>query len=256
MSLIICMTGPIDSGKSQFCNLLRSLEPSSIGFESGELITEIANECNGYLLAESKGLTEGDNFFSAFNNALSKLEQNHPQLFSEEIDINFSASDLLEYPEQFEMLQQYLEVVRMRPDILSLRITEDSKDLYFRPFLKWLGGYMVFKVSPTIWFDEIGRRILRFKPAPEIITVNALRYPTDESAMRTFAQTNGYECIVIEMQRPGTSEGDDVTEASRNEIHADSIVINNGSISDLAKTAQKVLHDHSKGRLKPEYRAH
>lgn len=256
MSVIICATGPINSGKSELCNQIRELEPGSIGFESGQLITELANECNGYLNVERQKITQSDDYLDAFNAALSKLEENHPQLFGEGIDINFHPNELLEHPEQFATLLEYLEAVRMKPDLLTQRITVENKDFYYRPLLKWIGGYMVYKVSPTVWFDEIGRRILRFQPKPEIITVNALRYPTDEQAMRNFAESNGYKCVVMEVLRPGTVEGTDVTEASRSKIRVDSSVINSGSIKDLAKTAKNILHDLDRGKLKPEYRTH
>lgn len=256
MSVIICATGPIDSGKTEFCNQLRAQEPSSIGFESSQLITEIANECNSYLLVEKRSSpaeshTEAD-YYQFFNNVLARIQENHPLLFED--DVRFTTSETIENPQQFESLRQYVADLLKYPEILEQRITVDNKETY-RPFLKWLGGYMVYKAKPTVWFDEIGRRILRFQPIPKIITVNALRYPSDEQAMRQFAQNNGVECIVVEVQRPGTLEGTDVTEASRKAIHVDAIVVNNGSIDDLTKVARKFAHDLNKQRVQEEYHA-
>ncbi len=252
MSTIICATGRIDSGKSQFCDLLREEEKSSIGFESGALVTELANECNTYLHLERQKITDGDNFFRAFNQALERLHENHAKLLPE--SVAFNASDLLTHPEQFKRLSEYVEFIRVQPELLKQRITADNKDTY-RPLLSWLGGYLVFKASPTVWFDEIGRRIKHFQPAPKLFTVNALRYPADEKTMRDFAAANGHQCIVIELQRAGTQEGTDVTEASRAGVHADVVIVNNGTLDQLRKVAHQLLKDAAKNKLEPTYSA-
>lgn len=255
MSLILCTTGPMDSGKSTLCDMLRELESNSLGFESGQLITELANELNTYLSSDHSTISEGDNFYEAFNAALSAIEKNHPELLGEDVDINFTAKDLLEHPKQFQNLEQYLETIRMQPTLINTRITIENRDIFYRPLLKWLGGYMVYKVRPSVWFDEIGRRIIHFKPTPALVTVSSLRFPADEEAMRSFCEKNKFDCLIVEVQRPGMSEGTDVTEMNRSEIRADTLIINNGIVEDLRDVAKDLLHDISKKKLKPEYRS-
>ena len=89
--------------------------------------------------------------------------------------------------------------------------------------------------------------------APFILLTGQSNRETDEKAMRDFAVTNGHQCVVVEVHRPGTHEGTDVTEASRSQVNADTVIINEGSIKDLAKTAADMLHDIHKDKLKPEY---
>ena len=251
MSEIIGITGAIGSGKTTLSNLLVQLEPDHALYESSQLVAEVADDFNAALKGELAFETT-NNEVELVNQALiwfteAIVERLHHDVTWNQLAI--TKQQLTTHPELFEKLFVYLTLVKTQSNLLSERITKENKTTY-RPLLQWIGGYLVAKISPTIWFEEIFRRIGLHDSDKKLIVINGMRYP----AQAEFIQRRGGK--IIEIIRPGlVSDTHDITEASRAQITPDIRVINNGTPEDLQKIAEKLWLDLSVGKVDREYRA-
>ncbi|MGH7196446.1 MAG: hypothetical protein ACREGJ_01610 [Candidatus Saccharimonadales bacterium] len=251
MGVLIGLTGEIGSGKSTFAACLTDDESSHALYETGMLVAEIGERFNQALKAEFEFET-APNDTELVNQVLIWLvdainEQLHHDVTWNQIAI--TKHDLLAHPKLYEKLFIYLKQAHKQPAILGKRITPKNKEVY-RPLLQWIGGYLVAKVSPTIWYDELMRRVQLRDDDKKLVIVTGVRYPSDAEVIR------GQGGYVIAIERPNhSSDTKDVTEAERRAIKPDVIVLNNGTVKDLQKTAEQLWNDLCISKHQAKYTA-
>lgn len=248
LMVILGLTGPISHGKSSFAEYLTKLEPSAVHLEASIVIAEVAN-------AMQKALTDVPDAYNvaSLNNWLHCL----PSILSETMhvettfkDIELNQAVIEQHPIEYQKLILHVENLSRNPDLLKNDITYVNKEAY-RPLLQWLGGYLVQKIDPGIWYNEIIRRIHKVANAgAELCIVGGLRYPNDAAIMRASG------AIIIELHRPGHLHSDslDPTERERLNIKADCTILNNGTLADLEKFAGVFLEDLHQKQLDKIYR--
>lgn len=239
----------IGSGKSTFAELLCTVEPSHATYESGMLIAEVADDFNRALSGELAFETTSDNV-ELTNQALiwfieAISEKLHQELTWNQLAITKHA--VATRPELFEKLFAYIEAAKAEPSILDQRITIANKATY-RPLLQWLGGYLVAKVTNTIWYDEIFRRIALHDNDTKLVIIGGLRYPSDAISVREHGG------LILGIERANhDADTTDVTEAARVEIKPDAVVHNNGTLDQLQKVAEDFWNDIGAGKPKTQY---
>jgi hypothetical protein len=251
--IIVGITGSIGHGKTTFANLLGQSAPTHKHFESSDIIIEVANALRSHPMGTEPHVQYSD----ADRNVL--LEQwlkdlPHYLLLHTRVRITYeslkvTAADFTAKAEHYERLFSYFTYVVA--DIIPQQqvITAENK-AQFRPLLQWLGGYLAKNVSGTLWFDEIVCRALE-APA-DIVTAGGVRFPADTISLRKFPRS-----VILAVHRPhiGVSDANDVTERERSLVVYDSLVINDGTLEDLAVCSRKIYHDLVANRLQAEYRA-
>jgi hypothetical protein len=144
----------------------------------------------------------------------------------------------------------YVDAAKEKPQMLEARITAENKDDY-RPLLQWLGGYLVARVSDTIWYDELFHRIKLHDSDKNLVIIGGVRYPSDATAVRDHAG------LVLGIERSDhAADTADVTESSRSQIKPDILVRNNGSLDELQKLAEQLWDDLGAGKCQQNYNAH
>jgi len=250
MSILIGITGAIGSGKSTAAELLCQQEPSHVRYESGELIAELAEDFNRALSGEL-----------AFETSRSDIELTNQALIwfiesiSEKLHIETTWNQVAitkrlteSRPELFQKLFAYLRIVKSQPALLDARITHENKEQY-RPLLQWLGGYLVARLSGTVWYDELLRRIDMHDSDKSLVIIGGVRYPTDADVIRTHGG------IILSIKRSShQSDTNDVTEASRHLVTPDITLQNNGSLEALSLTIENLWNDIAAGNPAKTYR--
>ncbi len=247
--IIIGMTGPIGHGKSTFASALKKIIPAAQHFESSLIVAEVADA----LHASSKDIPSRDDL-DKINNWLKPLPSIllstvHAKTSFEQIKI--SADDVNLHPVEYEKLFLHIQNLKANPDLLKHQITKENKESY-RPILQWLGGYLVKKIDPGIWYKEIVRRIHNEKSTGNALCiVGGLRFPTDAQILH---QAGG---IIVKVYRPGHLEYDklDPTERERENIKVDTTIISNGTVDDLNNCAERILQDIHANKLQKTYYA-
>lgn len=245
------MTGAIGSGKTAFAACLAETVPDHALYETWHVVAEIATAFNEALKAELAYETT-TNALELANQVLIWL----PDAISENLhhdvvwnQLAIAKHDPLKKPELYDKLFAYLKIVEKDRSLLDTPLTSETKER-FRPLLQWLGGYLVAKLSKTIWYDELVRRIQLHDPTTSLVIIGGVRYPSDAEVVRA----NGGRVITIE--RPGVAQsGGDVTEDERTAIEADITVVNNGTLEQLRAAAENVANDLAAGRPKKRYSA-
>jgi hypothetical protein len=249
MSEIIGITGAIHSGKTAFKDILSELEPSHASYESYEIIAEVAEDFNHALNKELSFETTHDPV-ELVNQALIWFVEAINENLHQDTSWNqlaITQHQLAAHPELFQKMFMYVDMAKKQPALLETRITASNKETY-RPVLQWIGGYLVARISDTIWYDEIFRRIDLHDSDKNLVLVSGLRYPSD--AMVVHAHGGN----VIAIERPiELIDADDVTESSRSGIKADIVVVNNGTIEQLEIIASELWHDLSVSKIKKRY---
>lgn len=249
MSVLIGITGAIGSGKSTVASFLCNQQPSHVTYESGELIAELANDFNNALSGELAFETTADDI-ELTNQALiwfieSINENLHQNVTWNQLAITKHA--LAEQPQLFTKLFEYLALVKEQPELLNHNITSANKEQY-RPLLQWLGGYLVARISPTIWYDELFRRIDLHDSDKSLVVLGGLRYPADASVV----QNHGG--IILKIERPiDTADAQDSTEASREQIAPNITLRNSGDIAALSQTIENLWNDIAAGKPAKTY---
>jgi len=202
-------------------------------------VAEVADAFNQALRAEMTfEMTLGD--IDLINQALIWL----PDAISERLhfdttwaNIAIHKHDTLAHPELYDRLFSYLKTVQEKPELLDKIITAKNKSNY-RDLLQWLGGYLVAKLSKTIWFDETIRRIELHDADKKLVIVGGVRYPNDAEVI---AQNGGR---IVAVTRPGHEQKNtDITEAQRSLIKPDITVANDGTLKDLRLVAERLWAD-------------
>lgn len=248
--IIIGLSGPIEHGKSTLAEAVVAINPeSTLYIESGDIISEVAN----YMHANLNSIPDTGDLVSinAWLNNLPPILKDVVSINCRPQDIEVTEEGLKNHPDHYEKLYAHINHLERNPQLAEQTINRDTKRFY-RPFLQWLGGYLVMKCQPDIWFAEIVRRINHKKNAgKEVAIVGGLRFVADEKVLRTAGG------VVLEVLRPGHGYNDpnDATERERSRIRVDSTVINNGSLVDLKCVAPVIMGDIKKGSLQLSYEA-
>ncbi len=245
--VIIGLTGPIGHGKSSFAEYLTMLEPSALHFESFQIVAEVANAMHAAL----------NDVPDAYNvNSLNNWLHCLPQILADvvHVECEFKTIELQQpvieqHPIEYQKLILHVENLARMPGLMKQKITSENKEIY-RPLLQWLGGYLVQKIDSTIWFNEIVRRIHAASTAgAQLCVVGGLRFPSDAAVMKASGAT------IIDLYRPGHLQSDtlDPTERERQNIKPDCTILNNGTLADLEKFAERFLADLKSKKLERTY---
>lgn len=250
MSELLGITGAIGSGKSTLADLFGQMVENHAYYETGELVAEVGNRFNQLLEAELNFETTDDDT-ELVNQVLIWMPDIITEVLHHDTTWNqlaVTAKDRRAHPELYKKLYQYITAVHAAPQLAERTIDAQNKDDY-RPLLQWLGGYFVTKISPTIWYDELFRRIDLHETRRDLIIVSGVRYLNDA----TLIKEHGGRIVAI--TRPGNPDKTDVTESERAKIPADITIANNGTLPDLETLVETVWNDIAAGDPKKEYRA-
>lgn len=245
--VIIGMTGPIGHGKSTFAKAIKELVPSTVHLESSMVIAEIANAMHGALSVppDPYGVDSLNNWLRTLPAIL--LEHMHIHTTIEALMLDQASIE--QHPVEYQKLILHVENLQRDKSLMRQEITRDNKETY-RPFLQWLGGYLVTHIDKNIWYNEIVKRIhaARDKGA-ELCIIGGLRFPSDADAIRNAGG------VIIKVYRPGHLQNDmlDPTERERDNIIPDSTIMSNGTVDDVTTCAKQVLDDIKNQKLEKLY---
>lgn len=245
--ILLGMTGPISHGKTTLADALAALVPNNCHFESSLIIAEVADALHNCLhsLPDPQDLEALNDWLRSLPSIL--LETVHVRCTFEQIRLN--PAEIEEHQVDYRKLIMHAENLQRHPNLAKQTIDRNNKELY-RPFLQWLGGYLVAKVDDGIWYNELVRRIrLEQQRGAELIMVGGLRFPSDANILRAAGGT------IVKVYRPGHLQTDilDPTERERENIRADCTIMNNGAIDDVKRFATAFLADLRAGRLQSHY---
>lgn len=246
--ILLGLTGPIGHGKSTFADALTGLEENSRHLESGMVVAEIANALHG----STQKIPLRDNLDS-INIWLRPLPAILLEKLGLKVDfegLKLSAEAVARHPIEYEKLFLHIDMLARDPQMLRNTITRENKEEY-RPLLQWLGGYLVHKVNPEVWYKELIRRSEKLKvEGCKLCIVGGIRFPSDANLVR---KVNG---TIVKVYRPDHLQFDmlDPTERERESIVPDATIISNGTVEDLKQCAQKFLEHVQRGNLEKTYR--
>ena len=247
LMIILGMTGPIGHGKTTFADVLTFLEPSTVHFESSQIIAEVANALHVALpdIPDPYNVERLNNWLRVLPEILQDIV--HVHCTFEQIKLDQTAME--EHPIEFQKLILHVENLQRRPELMKQEITKENKENY-RPFLQWLGGYLVQHIDSGIWYNEIVRRIRQAAAAgAQLCIVGGLRYPTDAAILR------GAGAVIVKVYRPGHLQSDllDPTERERQNIQVDCTIMSNGSVADVKEFTVHFFEDLKANKLHTTY---
>ena len=245
--IIIGITGGIGHGKTTLAEAFSRIEPQSIHLESSDVIAEVVDAWHAQTtkLPNPHSIEEVNAWLDMLPSILGLTvhEQINPQM------LHFAMDDITKQPALYDKLFTHLQLLQENPALLSQRINITNKGQY-RAVLQWLGGYLVKKVDPGIWYKEIMRRAHEAESQGKLLcTIGGLRFPSDAEIVR------GGGGFVLLIHRPLMTEQDisDPTERERAQIKANVTVTNDAGLTELVMCAQKMLTDIRLGRLQARY---
>jgi hypothetical protein len=247
--MILGITGAIGHGKSSLAEAFLKAQPQALHLETYKLVAEVSDAWHQHLaqipaVDDYTALNEWLGYMPNIIQTITHKSAN-PAVFQ------LDAAQRAANPAAYQKLLQHLQILRGQPSLSHQVITDANKEI-FRPILQWIGSYLVTEVSPTIWYDELVHRARQalVKGTP-LIVIGGVRYPSDAETLR---QAGG---IIIEIQRPNQQllDLEDATENQRTQIVADTTIINDASLPDLARCADAVLQDLTAHRLQQTYTA-
>jgi ABC-type dipeptide/oligopeptide/nickel transport system ATPase subunit len=245
--LIFGISGPIGSGKTTVAELIVGVSPEiSLHLETSTIIIELANAFNAAYLAD----TIATDPLERTNNAVAELLTMLGLMANRTIymqDVQLAASEAQQHPEFYNKLMDYLRLVSDTPSLMQSTITAHNKSNY-RTLLQWIGGYFLFKIDNTLWYQELYRRIQVTAPQPDIVALTAPRQPAEAEFVRSI----GGHVILID--RPSEHyDRSDVTERNVSDITPDCVILNDSDLTGLKKTVLRVYADALAGQLQNRY---
>lgn len=247
--VILGITGAIGHGKSTLAAGFAQVEPSSQHLESFEVIAEVITQWQARTTA-----TPDPHNIDAVNNWLLLLPDILVEVVHEQIDPNllrFTLQDVSLQPEVYDKLFMHIQNLKKNPAMLGSQVTEANK-VEFRPILQWLGGYLVMKVDPGIWYRELMRRAEALSQAGiQLCVIGGLRYPMDAEIVRA----GGGHIVYVHRPMMSVQDAADPTERQRAQIVPDITVLNNAGIPQLLKVAERLYTDILLGKLRARYAA-
>jgi len=150
-------------------------------------------------------------------------------------------------------LEKYIEAGSSRGEDFSLPINPNNKVLH-RACYQWVGARLIDEVNAgegqDVWTYVIEKRIKTLQDRGySLVTVGGARYPLHQEMIRR----NGG--VIINVQRPGMPEDNDVTEQAGARNNPDVRVINNGTLEELNISIAKLYNDLMAGTPKKKYSA-
>jgi hypothetical protein len=245
--ILLGMTGPIGHGKTTLADALAELEPKTVHFESSLIIAEVANAMHESLtnIPDPYDVEALNNWLRSLPVILLQIVHTHCTFEQLQLD----PMEVERHPVEYQKLLLHVENLQRNPQMARQEINRENKEAY-RPFLQWLGGYLVQKVDPGIWYNELVRRIKEEQQkGAELVIVGGLRFPSDANILR---QAGG---VIVKVYRPGHLQNDmlDPTERERENIQVDCTIMSNGTIEDVKKHAAVFLEDIKHHQLKHIY---
>ena len=245
--VIIGITGGIGHGKTTLSEAFARIEPQSMHFESSDIIIEVINAWHTQTtkLPNPHDLVEVNAWINLLPAILGVIV--HEQI--DPAALQFKMEDITAQPALYDKLFTHLQLVTQNPGLLTTQVTPQNKNQY-RAILQWLGGYLVKKVDPGIWYNEIMRQVKTAEQQGKMLcTIGGLRFPADAEIVH---KGGG---IVILIHRPMVTEQDisDPTEHERAKIKSDVVLTNDSGLTELVMCAQAILTDIKIGRVRPRY---
>jgi hypothetical protein len=247
--IIFGITGAIGHGKSTLAEAFGKVEPNSRHFET---FTVIADVIDAWHTKTAKIPNPHD--LAEVNNWLTLLPPILSQYVHEDIDASrlaFTMEDIMANPDRYQKLFVHIQNIQKNPGLMTSRVTDLNKEFY-RPMLQWLGGYLVAKVDPGIWYNEIMRTVQQAKAeGVELCTIGGVRYLKDAEIVRN----GGGQVILIHRPMIGEQDMSDPTERERSRIKPDITIQNDGGLAELVAVAQRIYADEKIGRVQGQYEA-
>jgi len=243
------ITGAIGHGKSTLAEAFGKVEPNSKHLESFTVIADVIDAWH----AETTKIPNPHDL-AEVNNWLTLLPSILSQYVHEDIDASrlaFTMNDIMANPGIYEKLFVHIQNIQKNPGLMSSRVTDLNKE-YYRPMLQWLGGYLVTKVDPSIWYNEVMRMVQQAKAdGVALCTIGGVRYPKDAEIVRN----GGGQIILIHRPMIGEQDMSDPTERERSHIKPDITIQNDGGLAELVAVAQRIYADEKIGRVRSQYEA-
>lgn len=247
--IIFGITGGIGHGKSTLAEAFGRVEVNARHLEAFTVIAQVVEQWHS-----QTSHVPNPHDLAEVNNWLALLVPILKQTVDETVDptkLAITMNDIMAQPELYEKLFTHLQNLQKNPGLLTSRITEANKDSY-RPILQWLGGFLVTKIDPGIWFNEVIRRAMQAKEeGVQLCTIGGVRFPTDAAIVRAA----GGKVILIHRPLIGERDYADPTERERIHIQPDVTIINDAGLKELVMVAQRLYADIKLGRLKARYDA-
>jgi len=245
--ILIGIHGAIGHGKTTLADIFTETEPNSIHLESSQIIIEVLNAANRQL--PPTGHNEPVVFLNKWFEAFPAILRQVVHVNATPDQLTFTEPDVARNPPTYQKLFEYVALLAQNPELARATITADNKASY-RAGLQGLGGYLISRVKPTIWYDELLRRAAEFGARDtKLAVIGGLRYPSDAEVVQSAGG------VVIEITRPNMPKADlqDPTEKYREQITSDSVIINEGTLDQLTRTGKTVLADIVRKQLRPQY---
>lgn len=247
--IVVGFGGGIEAGKTTLINACTQLDPEAFHIESWHPIGEVAD-----LFHNEMPVPPEQNDIRWMNKWLKVL----PAIVQEVVHVDCDY-DQLQFTEQdvernfgdFEKFYRHSVNLAANPELANHKITDDNKSQY-RPILQWLGSYLVSRVKPTIWYDEIFSRLDSAEQlGAELGLIGGVRYKSDYESVHAHGGT------VIKVIRPDRPEKDsnDPTERERNSWIPDITVYNNDTEERFVALAPVLLDDIRAKKYKSVYLA-
>lgn len=247
--ILLGMTGPIGHGKTTFASALAELVPRTNHLESSMIIAEVANAMHA-AMEDIPDPYDVDSLNAWLRSLPAILLQTvHSRCSFDDIKLRQNAIE--QHPIEYQKLILHVENLHRQPNLAKRVITRENKEAY-RPFLQWLGGYLVQKVDPGIWYDELVRRVYEAQQnGCDLCIVGGLRFPSDATILR---KAGG---IIVKVYRPGHLQNDmlDPTERERENIKVDCTIMSNGTVDDVKHCAARFLEDIRTDKLQKMYQS-
>lgn len=246
---VLGLTAPQKHGKSTFGELAQEIDPTTFLIETSTVISEVADGMHQEIPSPPQ---ESIVWLNSWIKVLPGILRSVVRTDNTYEDLSFTTEDAEKNVVLYEKLLAYSHALHTNPDLANHRITDHNKAAY-RPLLQWLGNYLIEKVSPTIWYDEIFRRVETAQnDGSRFAIIGGLRYVSDEKAVRAHGG------IIIDIFRPGmpTLDVNDPTERERSKIIFDTRLINGGNRQQYKRTVEQLLQDIAMGSVQKEYVSH